>query len=341
MSLIFLSERLHLLTLLKEYLLAKDEPLLEIFQRAQVENSWFTQENIHRAIDNIVQYFLNIEALNAWVAHYNIPEQNPTIKNIGIIMAGNIPLVGFHDVLCTFVLGHKSEMKLSSKDKAIWHHIVQWLNTQNDEAKNYFEIKDQIPKCDAYIATGSNNTSRYFESFFEKYPHIIRKNRSSVAVMRADDNVDLLVEDASSYFGLGCRNVSLVYVPIGYDLKKILNAFEGVEALRQHHSYHNNFDYHLAIYLLNRVQIEYNESIILVDNKELHAPLSVLNYQYYEEKDIDKILKDLVEREDVQCVSTNYDGVAHDKIVPLGDTQKSHLTQYADGVDVMDFLMKL
>lgn len=341
MSLYLLSERLQLLTLLKEYFSHPHEELLHVYDVAQSQNSWFTKETIEYAITNIVNEFLDIEKLRNWIEHYQIPSQTSDVKNVGIIMAGNLPLVGFHDVLCTFVSGHKSVLKLSSKDTAIWKHIINWLQTQHTEIDQYFEIKEQIPNCDAYIATGSNNTSRYFESFFQKYPHVIRKNRSSVAILSSADELDGLVHDVTSFFGLGCRNVSKVYLPEGFDLNKLLESFESKSELANHHSYRNNYDYHLAIYLLNKIPIQYNEVIILVENKEIHAPIGTLHYEYFKENENKSLIEYLLEDEQVQCIATNYMDIKTEKIVPIGMTQQPNLFQYPDGVDIMQFLKSL
>ena len=210
-----LQERIKLLGQLGNYLLNDSPELLEIKQKAEWENPWFTQEFINLSIKNIAEKFLPKEKLEAWVKKYNLADENPQQKNIGIVMAGNIPLVGFHDLLSVFVSGHKATIKPSSKDDVLIKHIAEKLNEWNPETIALIEFAGNLKGCGAYITTGSNNSSRYFEYYFGKYPNIIRRNRSSVAVLTGNETkeeLELLADDIQLYYGLGCRNVSKIYV---------------------------------------------------------------------------------------------------------------------------------
>ncbi len=331
---ISLNRRIDLLSNLGEYLERNDVNWMDAQDRAVNANPWFTAAHISLAIENIADQFLKKEKLEEWVAKYTLPN---TVKKVGIVMAGNIPLVGFHDFLCGFVSGHQLLIKQSSKDEVLLKYLLLKLGEWEPEVLEQVQIADRLNDCDAYIATGSNNTARYFEQYFGKYPHIIRKNRTSVAVLdgaETDEALALLADDVYLYYGLGCRNVTQVCVPRGYDFERLLRVFNKHNNYADLNKYKNNYDYHLAIYLLNRVPYMSNESVLMVENDLPFSAVSVLHYKYYDDKSA--LLKELKGRDDIQAIIGAGEG-----FVPFGDSQKPALSEYADGVDTMAFLCGL
>jgi hypothetical protein len=250
-------------------------------------------------------------------------------------MAGNIPLVGFHDLLCVFIAGHKAIIKTSSKDDVLVKHLVEQLNTWNNESSQFIHFEEMLKGCDAYIATGSNNSARYFEYYFSKYPNIIRKNRTSVAVLdenESTEELERLADDVHLYFGMGCRNVTKIFVPEGYEFLPMLSAFNKYNYFKDHHKYKNNYDYNLAVHILNGKFYMSNESLILVENSSPFSPISQLHYEYYSQ--IESVSTAIKAMEYLQCA------VGHGYI-PFGQAQVPSLNDYADGVDTMKFLTEL
>ena len=220
------------------------EDLIDLKQRAQSENAWFLPEFIDASITQICNQFLQEAALEEWVASYPSISQKFTHKKVGIVMAGNIPMVGFHDLLSTLIAGHIAVIKLSSKDKVLMEYIVQTLKNIQPLWKDQIIIQDQLKNCDAYIATGSNNTSQYFEHYFGKFPHIIRKNKTSIAILDGTESsadLDLLSDDMVLYFGMGCRNVTQLWVPNGYSFEPLLAALKKYDFVLDNHKYKHNF----------------------------------------------------------------------------------------------------
>ena len=328
-----LQMRIELGARLGEYILSGTPEWVEVKQKASLLNPWFTADFIDIAAENIAIHFLEKQKLVDWTSGYKIEPIVP--KKIGIVMAGNIPLVGFHDLLCVFISGHIARIKPSSKDDTLIKHLVQKLNEWNSEINDLIFFEEMLKGCDAYIATGSNNSARYFEYYFNKYPNIIRRNRTSVAVLDGTETtgeLDKLADDVHLYFGMGCRNVTKVFVPKNYDFIPMLSAFNKYNYFKDHHKYKNNYDYNLALHILNGKFYMANESIILLENSSIFSPISQLNYEFYShKKDIDKQLSSL---EDLQCA------VGHGYI-PFGQAQLPSLTDYADGVDTMKFLISL
>lgn len=327
-----MKERIDLLCNLGAYMTLEGEEWDNAKRRATGANAWFTLPHIDLACTNIAEQFLQRDKLEEWVKGYTLPAAQVTV---GIVMAGNIPLAGFHDFLCGFMSGHKLMLKPSSKDEVLLRHVVGKLTEWNCEVGEQVTIADRLNGCDAYIATGSNNSARYFEQYFAKYPHIIRKNRTSVAVLdgsETDEELALLANDVYDYFGLGCRNVTQVCVPEHYDFVKLLNAFNAKNHYADLHKYKNNYDYHLAIYLLNKVPYMSNESLLMVENQLPFSAVSVLHYRYY--MDLRQLMQELKASDSIQAV------IGHDGI-PFGESQKPSLTDYPDGVDTMAFLCSL
>lgn len=338
-----LQSRILLMTKLGQYLSSNDENLIETIDSAHRANGWFTPEFVKLSLDNIAQYFLKEEALKHWVAQYpRIASDQVSPKVVGMVMAGNIPLVGFHDFLCGFISGHRLRIKLSSKDTVLWQHIFSKLQEWNTQFGQQVETAEMLKGCDAYIATGSNNSARYFEFYFQKYPHIIRKNRSSVAILdgtESAEDLEHLSDDVCQYFGLGCRNVTQIYVPKDYSFEALLAAFNKYISHIDHNKFKNNYDYQLALYLLNKQYYMSNGHILLVESDSVYAPISVVHYQYYEDRE--QLIQTLSAKDEVQCISVSGAKATGPALVSFGANQRPGLTDYADGVDTMAFLADL
>jgi len=335
-----LQMRIELATRLGQYILSESPEWLETKHRAGLINPWFTPEFIDMATGNIAKHFLDKQKLENWTSSYKIETVAP--KKIGIVMAGNIPLVGFHDFLCVFISGHKAIIKASSKDEVLIKHLTQKLiewsvrtPSENKELNEMIVFQEMLKDCDAYIATGSNNSARYFEYYFKKYQHIIRRNRTSVTILDGSETakeLEELADDVHLYFGMGCRNVTKIFVPKDYDFIPLLTAFKKYDHFKDHHKYRNNYDYNLALHILNGKFYMANESLILLENPSIFSPISQLNYELYTDKN--KIEESLRSIEDLQCT------VGHGHI-PFGQAQIPSLTDYADGIDTINFLTKL
>ena len=330
-----LQYRINLLFLLREYILSNAEPWQEAKEKARQENGWFIPEFVDLAVRNIADCFLKKETLENWTHSYQLASAIQYPKKIGIVMAGNIPLVGFHDLLSVFISGHKAFIKPSSKDETLIKHLVEKMSESNEEIKEWIQFSEMLRGCDAYIATGSNNSSRYFEYYFSKYPHIIRRNRTSVAIFTGDETnkeLENLADDVYQYFGRGCRNVTKIYVPDKYDFVRLLNIFKKYNYLADHYKYKNNYDYNLAVHLLNKKYYMTNGSILLVEDPSFFSPISQLNYEFYSDANI--LLSSLKSHKDIQCI-IGRNGIS------FGQAQCPSISDYADGIDIMSFLKAL
>lgn len=293
-------------------------------------NPWFTEENTRLAIGGVASW-LNKEDLENWLSNY---QTGATKKTVAIIMAGNIPLVGFHDFLCVILSGHKALCKFSSQDAPLWTAILKMMVNIDVRFGEHFAISSgKLTDFDAVIATGSNNSAVTFKHYFEQYPHIIRQNRTSVAVLNgneSDEDLKKLAEDVFSYFGFGCRNVTQLFVPENFDVQRLFANFIAFGDWINHHKYMNNFDYYRALYLMNGEEILENGFVIMRFNQLLHAPPAVINCYRYES--IDEVNLFIATKEsEIQAV------VGHSGI-PFGSAQCPSLLDYADGVDTMKFL---
>ncbi len=329
-----LQNRIELLQRLQKYLLGDEEEWQNIKRKAAAHNGWFTPVFIDLAVENICSAFLQKEKLEQWAAYYHL-DDNLGGKNIGLVMAGNIPLVGFHDFLCVFISGHKQTIKLSAKDDILLKHIVDKMAAWEPDVKKDILFAEMLKGCDAYIATGSNNSARYFEQYFAKYPNIIRRNRTAVAVLtgtETGEELNDLSDDVHQYFGLGCRNVTKLFVPVGYDFVPLLSAFDRYKYFEDHHKFKNNYDYQLSIALLNNIYYMTNGSTLLIENDANFSAISQLNYSFYD--NINEVPEKLKDNADIQCIC-GHSGIA------FGLAQKPSLMDYADGVDTMQFLLTL
>lgn len=336
-----LQRRTQILAALGRQLKERPAALQTVVERACTHNPWFTPQSVWQAIDAITANYLNEAELHQWISGYKIQHLPQTVKTIGLVMAGNIPMVGFHDFLCVFISGHRAQVKLSAKDNQLFPFIASLLKQIDAEFHQHLEITEQLKGFDAVIATGSNNSARYFEHYFGKYPHIIRKNRNSVAILTGNEtpaDIDLLGKDIFDYYGLGCRNVSKLMVPQNYSFPYLLSHLEHYAGIMQHHKYKNNYDYYRSVYLLNRQPHFASDFLILIENSALASPVSVVHYEYYTgENDLNNQLMN--QQEQIQCV------VAAPKpgssFVPFGSAQQPRLWDYADHTDTLQFLLEL
>ena len=339
---LLLQERLDLLTQLGERLRQPDAYRDAVMKRAEFNNGWLTLANQQAMMDSIATQMLDPQALRTWVSQYDLPPLPEHQRTVGIVMAGNLPLVGFHDWLCVFVAGHRAQIKLSDKDKYLLPYVFKVLNAINPHFSEYYQLVEKLADFDAVIATGSNNSARYFEAYFGKYPHIIRKNRTAVAVLtgaETTEELQRLGEDVFRYFGLGCRNVSKLYLPEGYALDPLLEALHTHREIVIHSKYKNNFDYNFAVRTLNKAPFRANGCVMLIENEALHAGVATLHYEFY--ADLQYLENHLIAvRDDIQVVVSHLE-IPGLRVVPFGKAQKPELDDYADGVDTVAFLRQL
>ncbi len=338
-----LNERIGALVKLGESINTGSDEYIKVRENAYLHNKWFTEENTDKAIIAIKSEFLDKEKIENWISHYNIPD-NPASKNTGIIMAGNIPLVGFHDLMTVFISGHKALVKLSGKDTILMEYVINLLYHIDPEIKNRIKIAERLNDIDAIIATGSNNSYRYFDYYFGKYPHIIRKNRNGVAVLTGEENdkdLDKLTNDILDYFGLGCRNISKIYVPENYDFSPLMKSLDKHQYLKEHNKYMNNYDYNLAISLINKDKIYQNDIIFLKEDISYLSRIASVHFEEYNNKE-EVITRLNNDNELIQVVaSKNGNEMNFEREVPFGMTQSPTLSEYADGVDTLEFLLSL
>lgn len=278
------------------------------------------------------------ELVREWLDRYPDPVEKPKI--IGLVMAGNLPLVGFHDLICIIAAGHQALIKTSSQDEVLPLHFVQAWMLACPFLEGRLQFTAQLKGFNGVIATGSSNTSRYFDYYFGRYPSILRKNRSSVAILtggESDEQLKALADDVLLYFGFGCRSVSSLLVPEGYDLNLLFKAFSVYDHLSQHHKFANNLDYHRALFLLNKEEFFDLGTILLRPADSLHSPGAVLNLIYY--SSLENALEWVRDRqEEIQVIVS---GNGPDGAVPFGQAQMPGIADYADGIDTMAFLHAL
>lgn len=311
---------------------------LDLIELSQSHNRWFTQEQVYFAISQWAEA-LTEENLDNWFSGYNLEDVQP--KTVGLILAGNIPLVGFHDFLSVLVAGHSVLVKLSSNDKYLLPFLAKYLITAEPQlAARITFTEGKLEGFDAVIATGSNNTARYFEYYFKDKPSIIRKSRNSVAVLTGNETTEELTalgEDIFRYFGLGCRNVSKLFVPKDYDFTAFFEAIFTYSDIIHYEKYANNYDYNKAVFLMSNFKLLDNGFLTIKEDASHASPISSVFYEYYE--DIDAIKQKLdAEHEQIQCIVGS--GYPHSSI-PFGQTQKPDLLDYADNVDTILFLSKI
>lgn len=312
----------------------QNKELLSAISRTYAENNWLTEPNYLKSLSHWAE-ILNEKGLTSFMSPYSNCSKS---LRVGVIMAGNIPMVGFHDLLCVLLSGHTAIVKPSSDDKYVMNYICETLNSFG--LQKPIEVAERLEGIDAVIATGSNNSHRYFEYYFRTKPSLLRKNRKSIAILSGNESLEelnLLSDDIFTYFGLGCRNVSTIAIPEGMDITKILDQTMSWQMLTDHNKYANNYTYHRALLLMNQAH-HLDTGFCLIQNKrDLNAPLACLYYfEYKNEDDIREFLEE--NAENIQCTVGNYSDVCS---VPFGESQKPDLQDYADGIDTMHFLSNL
>lgn len=309
--------------------------LEKVIYNQQFTNPWFTPENVRMAIEAIAME-LTEDNLIKWTDNYPDLEGSGKKGSVAVVMAGNIPLAGFHDYLSVLIAGFDLIAKTSSKDPELIvavHGILSEINSEFSQKVTFAE--GPISGFDYVIATGSDNSSRYFEYYFGKYPHIIRKNRNSIALIEGDEtdhDLQKLGSDVFSYFGLGCRNVSKIYIPEGYDLSRIINNWKDYSKMTDHHKYANNYDFNKAVYLINQNKIIDTGFVLMKEDQGISSPVAVLYFEYF--KSIESVIRKTETMKDkIQCIVSKMN-------VPFGEAQMPHLWDYADGIDTLEFLLK-
>lgn len=308
--------------------------------KASIHNPWFTEDFCKYSINSIAKSWLNQSAINEWIQFYPQSYFQPkNSKKIGVVMAGNVPFVGFHDLLSILITGNIFIGKVSSKDGGIFQSLIDLLiSIEPRFSKQIFITEGKLEDFDAVIATGSDNSARYFDYYFGKYPNIIRKNRHSIAVINGNESEEELSELANDiflYFGLGCRNVSKVLVPSGYNIEPLMKSFEVYNGVINHNKYANNYEYHRAIYLLNQVEHFDNGFVLVKPDETLGSPVGVLFIQYYNNVESVNVMLNSI-KDTIQCVVSNIPEINNS--IPFGKTQKPELSDYSDGIDTIAFL---
>ena len=324
---------------LSAFLASPGPEFRDLMASAPNHNAWFTPAEVERSITALHE-MLNPADLAAWFETISI---SSTPKKIGLILAGNIPLVGFHDVLCVLATGNIALIKLSSSDNKLLPALLSELVKYEPLLADHIEYTERLKDFDAIIATGSNNTSRYFDYYFGKVPNIIRKNRNSVAVLsgkESKDEIELLGHDLFDYFGLGCRNVSKIYLPEDYEIKDFFEPLESFKGIFNHFKYNNNYDYNKSIYLVNLAEHYDNGFLLLKPETALSSPLAVLYYENYTALDeVEQVLRE--NEENIQCVVSSLPLNIPSGTLAFGAAQHPKLWDYADHVNTIEFLKGL
>ncbi len=314
--------------------------LQEVIESAVIQNSWFTKKDVESALCAIQEQLFSEEKLTSFIADYDINTLSP--KRVGLILAGNIPMVGIHDIIMVYLSGHIALIKYSDKDRVLIQWLLKKLVEIDSDAKEVFIEVERLNDIDAVIATGSDNSSRYFDAYFGKYPNIIRKNRNSIGILSkniSDGDLRLLAYDILSYFGLGCRNVSKVYFERGFDIDRLLRILDENNEVIHHNKYRNNYDYNLSLFLLNKKKFLQNSTTLLVEDENLPSRIATLHYEWYDDvRSLEEKLHKILNK--IQCIVTD---VKLEKLnyFHFGQSQRPTINDFADGVDTMKFLLKV
>jgi hypothetical protein len=332
-----IEERINAFIQLGTYIISYPESLATAVRQAGFYNNWFTEENCKKSLLAVAHEFLEKSKLETWISKYELPQSS---KVVGIVAAGNIPLVSFHDILSVLISGHRLLLRLSDKDKKLTPHLLEKLIEIEPKFADAIIISDRWAKFDAVIATGSNNTGRYFEAYFGKYPHIIRKNRHSVAVLTGNETPEQLYElgkDMFDYFGLGCRNISQLLVPENYDFQSLSDALQPFIKLMEHNSYKNNLDYQRTLYMMNGVPFLNINFVNITENPALSSPVACIHFRKFSTTlELKEILNEM--ENELQCIVSIDPTISP---LTLGQAQQPTLTDYADNIDTMQFLCGL
>ncbi|MEX6625480.1 acyl-CoA reductase [Tenacibaculum salmonis] len=301
-------------------------------------NKWFTNENLLFAIESWTKA-LSEENIQKWISKENLGTNNP--KKVAIIMAGNIPLVGFHDFLSVLISGHSALVKQSSNDKHLLPFLAKYLEYVEPQLKGKITFtEEKLTDFDAVIATGSNNTARYFEYYFKNKPSIIRKSRNSAAVLtgkETKEDFENLSDDIFRYFGLGCRSVSKLFVPRNYDFESFFKGMYNKHEIINNAKYANNYDYNKTVYLMSEFDILENGFLMIKEDESYTSPIATIFYEYYDNAE-DLKIKLWEEREKIQCIVANN---FIENEISFGQTQHPELWDYADGVNTLTFLSEI
>lgn len=330
-----LQERIDLLVRLGNYMQSQEEAWKNAKHKAFLENNWFIPEFIDAAVNHISTTYLEETALKTLAQSFHITNQPATSRKIGIVLPGTTPLAGFHDIMSVFLVGHYSLIKTSPRDEALLKHLVTKLHDWTPGNTQYFTLAPMLKGCDAYIATNSKETTASFDQYFGKYPNIIRRNTTTVAVLTGQETteeLEKLADDIHLYFGLGSRNVSKLYVPENYDFVPLLNAFKEYEYFSNHHKFKNNYDYNLSIQILNNRFYMTNGSILLTENTALFSPISQVHYEFY--SNLPHLLTQLEQREDIE-------GIVGEQHIPFGASNLPSLATFEKGENTLKFLNNL
>lgn len=332
-----ITERVDAFVKLGEYIKnLPEEKFKSLAESIRLENPWFTESSVRMAVSGLLLY-LDEKNLIEWIKRYSPAHHNP--RTILLIMAGNIPLAGFHDFLSVLINGDTAVIKLSSKDTVFIKFLTEKLVDINPRFSDRVSFEQTVKTFDAVIATGSDNSSRYFDYYFGKYPHIIRRNRTSVAVLNGSESeleLTKLGHDVFTYFGLGCRNVSKIFLPRRFDFSLLFRSWETYKDIAHHHKYHNNYYYQKSILNVSQMPHLDNGFVLLQENKKLVSPLAVVYYEFYENpEELSARLNE--DREKIQCIVGNIFPAS----VKFGQAQMPGLMDYADDVDTMRFLQEI
>jgi len=329
-------QRINAFVKLGELLQRQPEDLTQIIHLAQHKNPWYTIKNVEKAL-HAISSNLSVKKLNYWLQDY--PDLEST-KTVGLILAGNIPLVGFHDILCVLISGFKAKIKLSSDDAGLTTYVLNRLKQIEPVFEASFEIVDRLKDFDLVIATGSNNTARYFDYYFGAKPHIIRRNRNSIAVITGKESaaqLQALGRDIFDYFGLGCRSVSKIFVPKDYNVSHFFEGIADFKDVADHYKYNNNYDYNKSIYLINGDKHFDNGFLLLKQDERTASPLSVVYYEEYNSLgDVENELNQ--QAENIQCVVSEVQLNIQSPVFHFGESQCPALNDYADGMNTLNFL---
>ncbi len=329
----------------QEGLTIAEAALLDEIKQSKTKNAWFTEENVRHALEGIA-FILKPENFLPWINTYDQLKksgQNP--KTVAVIMAGNLPVVGFHDFMCVLLSGHRFLGKLSSQDKHLPVRVAELVGEAQPAMNNMYSFTEgMVREFDAIIATGSNNSSRYFEYYFGRHPHIIRKNRNSLAILtgqETDDELQALSDDIFLFFGRGCRNVSKVFIPKYFDIKRLIKNFSKWEKLKDHNKFYNNYEYQKAIMLVNQTPHLDSGFSIIKQDANLSSPLAVVHYDTYSDaKELGSYIN--LQRGNIQCIVSSDPRIVNcSKTVLPGKAQSPGPSEFADGVDTIAFLTEL
>ncbi len=340
MSIFSKEKRIIAISKLGDYLLNGDDELQNLIDSAKYKNAWFTANEVSKAVLANGK-MLNEQDLNNWLSTYHLNFENP--KKVGLILAGNLPLVGFHDVLAVLLTGNIALIKLSSQDDNLIPFLLKKLAQIEPTFENQIIFVQKLTNFDAVMATGSNNSSRYFDYYFAKVPNIIRKNRNSIALLtgtESKEELHLLGNDIFDYYGLGCRNVSKLMVPKDYNFIPFFEAIEPFNQILNHHKYQNNYDYNKSIFLINKNKHFDNGFLLVTESERITSPLSAVFYQEYRSLE-EAVTYITTEKDNIQAVVTNSDVELQTAKAKLGESQSPKLWDYADGVDTIAFLTAL